>query len=153
MIIDVTNNRGGDIKQCLNIINLLLNNISTICVIKNAKSAKTKLISEGIGTCINIVILVNEYTSSAAELLVSAIKSNGGIIIGKKTYGKSTIQSILPLTEYDGSALKITVSEFYTPNNEKINGVGIRPNYEMDINNLLDSNMNDIISFVKSVFK
>ena len=79
----------------------------------------------------DMVVLVNGYSASASEILTGALKDNGRAqIVGTKTYGKGVIQSVLELT--DGSVLKLTVNEYYTPNEIKINKIGIEPDYSLE---------------------
>ena len=74
-----------------------------------------------------IVVLVNENSASASEIFAGALKDlNEAKIVGTTTYGKGVIQELLSFK--DGSGLKVTVQEYYTPNRNKINGVGIEPN-------------------------
>ena len=80
----------------------------------------------------DIVVLVNEYTASASEILAAALSDNEeATIVGEKTYGKGVIQNAFPLA--DGSVLKLTVSEYLTPNGDKINKIGITPDVEVTI--------------------
>ena len=73
-----------------------------------------------------IVVLVNGGSASAAEILAAALRQNNrATLIGRRTYGKGTVQTILPLS--DGQALKLTTSRYYTPSGTSINGVGITP--------------------------
>ena len=75
---------------------------------------------------IPVVLLVNENSASASEILAGALKDNNRAkIVGTKTYGKGVIQELLRLK--DGSAIKLTTEEYYTPNRTKINKVGIEP--------------------------
>ena len=74
-----------------------------------------------------MVVLTNEYSASASEIFAGAIKDYGvGTLIGTQTFGKGIVQSLFPLS--DGSAIKITVSRYYTPAGNNIHGVGITPN-------------------------
>lgn len=74
-----------------------------------------------------IVVLVNENTASASEILAGALKDHKkATIVGTKTYGKGVIQQVLTLKS--GAGLKITVEEYYTPNRTKIDKNGIEPN-------------------------
>ena len=83
-------------------------------------------------TLLPIVILVNENTASASEILTGALQDNEkAIVIGNNTYGKGVIQELYSLK--DGSGLKVTTSEYYTPNRNKINKIGITPDYEIDL--------------------
>ena len=79
-----------------------------------------------------IVVLVNENTASSSEIFAAALKENNKAkIIGTKTYGKGVIQESITLS--DGSGIKITTEEYYTPNRNKINKIGITPDIEVDL--------------------
>ena len=79
-----------------------------------------------------IILLVNENTASASEILAGALKDhNKAKIIGTKTYGKGVIQQLMTLE--DGSGLKVTIEEYFTPNRNKINGVGIDPDEVVEL--------------------
>ena len=74
----------------------------------------------------NLTVLVNGGTASAAEILAAALHDNGrAVLIGRRTYGKGSVQTILPLV--DGEAVKLTTSLYRTPRGVSINGVGIEP--------------------------
>ena len=80
----------------------------------------------------SIALLVNENTASAAEVLTAALKEQKDVdVIGKLTYGKGTVQQSIPFR--DGSAIKYTVAQWLTPKDNKINGVGITPDYDVDL--------------------
>ena len=73
-----------------------------------------------------LTVLVDGYTASASEIFSGAVKDYGiGTIVGTQTFGKGIVQSILDLG--DGTSLKITVAEYFTPSGENIHGVGITP--------------------------
>lgn len=77
-----------------------------------------------------VVVLTNQGSASASEILVAALKDNKKAeIVGEKTFGKGVIQELVYLS--NGGALKVTSAEYYTPNEEKINKVGIEPNYKV----------------------
>ena len=79
-----------------------------------------------------IVVLVNEYSASASEIVAGALKDlNEATLVGKTTYGKGVIQQLLSLS--NGAGLKVTVEEYYTPNRTKIDRVGIKPNEEVNL--------------------
>ena len=87
---------------------------------------------EGISIDIETIILTNENTASASEILAGALKDLGKAkIVGTKTYGKGVIQEILRLK--DGSGIKITTEEYQTPNHNKINEVGIEPDEKVEL--------------------
>lgn len=133
LIIDLRNNGGGLVDQALKIADYIVDKGSVVLyeVDKNGKEEVKK--SEN-APIINmpIVILTNENTASASEILSGALKDLGKAkIVGKKTYGKGVIQQILTLK--DGSGIKITTEEYQTPNRNKINKVGIEPDETVDL--------------------
>lgn len=94
-----------------------------------------------------LAVLVNGNSASASEILAGAIKDYGkGTLVGTTTFGKGIVQRVLPLT--DGTALKLTISAYYTPNGNNIHGVGIEPDvvcefdsdayYDEDVDNQLE---------------
>ena len=88
-----------------------------------------------------IVILTNENTASASEILAGALKDLGKAkIVGTKTYGKGVIQQILSLK--DGSGIKITTEEYQTPNHNKINKIGIEPDETVELPEDIESVLN-----------
>ena len=119
--------------EAIEIANCIADKGSTllITVDKNKKEEITKSKKDPI---INmpIVVLVNENTASASEILAGALKDlNKATIVGKKTYGKGVIQQFITLS--DGSGLKITSEEYFTPNRTTINKVGIEPNEVVEL--------------------
>lgn len=132
LIIDLRDNGGGIVSEALNIADTMIDKDETLLITKGksdeeevTKSENDKIID------LPIVLLVNENTASASEILAAALKEdNGTTIIGKQTYGKGVIQTIYKLT--DGSGLKLTTEEYFTPNHNTINKVGITPDIEVN---------------------
>lgn len=133
LIIDLRYNGGGVVTEALQIADFMVpkNEILLITKDKNeqeeiTKSSKDKIID------MPIVVLVNEYSASASEILAGILKEDiNAELIGTKTYGKGVIQTVYPLS--DGSGLKITTNEYYTPNRNKINKIGIEPTIEIKL--------------------
>lgn len=133
LIIDLRNNGGGIVDQALEITDYMTDKDSVLLyeVDKNNKETVKKAKENAI---INmpIIILTNENTASASEILAGALKDLGKAkTVGTTTYGKGVIQQILKLN--DGSGLKITIEEYQTPNRNKINKVGIEPDEKVEL--------------------
>ena len=134
LIIDLRNNGGGLVDESLRIAELIVPKGSKMLITKD-KSNNTQISTSNKEQIINmpIVILVNEYTASASEILTAAIKENVNCkVIGTQTYGKGIIQGIYSLKD-EKTALKITMQEYYTPNENKIHKVGITPDIIIEL--------------------
>lgn len=131
LIIDLRNNGGGIVDEALQIADYILDKDSTMLI--TADKNKTEEIETSKNDPIidvPVIILVNNETASASEILAGAIQDyKKATIVGEKTFGKGVIQELYTLN--DGSGLKITIKEYFTPNRNKINKVGITPNYEI----------------------
>lgn len=133
LIIDLRNNGGGLVDQALKIADYMAEKDSVLLyeVDKKGneevkKSENNPIISEP------VIILTNENTASASEILAGALKDLGKAkIVGTKTYGKGVIQQILSVK--DGSGIKLTVEEYQTPNRNKINKIGIEPDETVEL--------------------
>lgn len=133
LIIDLRNNGGGIVDQALQIADYVADKDSVLLyeVDKNNKETVKKAKTDPI---INmpIIILTNENTASASEILAGALKDLGKTkTVGTTTYGKGVIQQILKLS--DGSGLKVTIEEYQTPNRNKIHKIGIAPDEEVKL--------------------
>lgn len=138
LIIDLRANGGGVVDEALAIADLICDK-GQITLIKEDKDGKEQIIKSEKDPKINmpIVVLTNIGTASASEILASALSENGKAkLVGEKTFGKGVIQELIYLP--NGGALKVTTSEYFTPNKNKINQVGISPDYEVsyDVTNL-----------------
>lgn len=133
LIIDIRNNGGGLVDEALEIADYIIEKDKTllITVDKNNNEEITKAEEDAIIN-VPIILLINESSASASEILAGALKDNGkATIVGEKSYGKGVIQELLTLS--DGSGLKITTNEYFTPNRNKINEVGITPDVEVNL--------------------
>ena len=127
LIIDLRNNGGGLVEEALKMADYIVPKGKELLITtdKNGKEEIKKATADPIIDQ-KIILLVNENTASASEILAGALKDNEkATIIGTKTYGKGVIQQILTLKS--GAGIKVTIEEYYTPNRNKINKVGIKP--------------------------
>ena len=142
LIIDLRNNGGGIVDEAIDIADYIADKDSTL-LITTDKNEKEEITKAKVDPIINmpIVIMVNENTASASEILAGALKDlNKATLVGVKTYGKGVIQGVMTLS--DGSGLKLTTEEYMTPNREKINKKGIEPNEEVKLPDTVKNVMN-----------
>lgn len=133
LIIDIRDNGGGVVDESIDILDMLCDKDKTLLITmdKNGKETITKSKNKAI-IDLPIIVLTNEYSASASEIFAGALKDNNRAkLVGTKTYGKGVIQTLMKLS--DGSGLKMTTEEYYTPNRNKINKVGIDPDYEIKL--------------------
>lgn len=133
LIIDLRDNTGGLVDEALSIADMIVPKNKTMLITKDSKENKeiTKA-EQDVMIDMEIVVLVNEYSASASEILVGCLKDNEeASIVGTKTYGKGVIQNVFSLS--DGSILKLTTAEYFTPNETKINKEGIEPDVTVEL--------------------
>lgn len=131
LIIDLRNNPGGLVNEVLNIANMLVGDGIMLKV--EYGDGTTKVYNSNSSKCnIPLVVLVNENSASASEILAGCVKDlNAGTVIGITTFGKGIMQSVMPLE--DGGGVSITVAKFYTASMSEIHGKGIVPDIEIEL--------------------
>ena len=133
LIIDLRNNGGGLVDEALQIADYIVpkGKELLITVDKDNKEVIEKA-EQDVLIDMPIVVLVNENSASASEILAGALKDlEEATLVGTTTYGKGVIQQVLSLR--NGSGLKVTVEEYYTPDRNKIDGVGIEPDETVEL--------------------
>ena len=131
LIIDLRGNPGGNVTTVCAVAEELLPE-GLIFYMEDKNGKRTEYKCNGADWDIPLVVLVNEYSASASEILSGAVKDSGiGKIVGKKTYGKGVVQNLIPLE--DGSAIKITIANYYTRGGNDINLKGVEPDVEVDL--------------------
>jgi carboxyl-terminal processing protease len=133
IVLDLRNNGGGYINAAVDISSIFIKNGEPVVQVKD-KTGNSKVHSARgeLKTDLPLVILVNKYSASASEITAGALKDyKRGILLGTKTFGKGSVQQLLPFP--DGSALKITVSHYYTPLGNDIDKKGLEPDYKVDM--------------------
>lgn len=158
LILDLRSNPGGSLSVVVDIARQILPK-GLIVYTEDKNGHREEYTGDGENELqIPLVVLVNENSASAAEILSGAIKDYGkGTLIGTTTYGKGIVQRVLPLT--DGTALKLTISAYYTPNGNNIHGIGIEPDivcefdseayYEDGVDNQLESAKEEIQKMIE----
>lgn len=150
LILDLRSNPGGGLTVVVDIARQILPE-GLIVYTEDRSGKRTEYSCDGDNELqMPLVVLVNGSSASASEILAGAIKDYGkGTLIGTTTFGKGIVQRILPLT--DGSALKLTVSAYYTPNGNNIHNIGIEPDIEceLDVDAYYDNNIDSQLERAK----
>lgn len=133
LIIDLRDNGGGLLTACLDMVSRFVPDEKLIVYTEDKDGNRTKYNSDSVDVLnLPIVLLVNENSASASEIMTGCLKDYGiATVIGETTYGKGIVQNIMPLP--DGSAVKMTVSKYYTPHGNDIHEVGITPDITVEM--------------------
>ncbi len=153
VIIDVRNNPGGTLKAAVGVSDLFLNK----GVIVSARGRDNKLMftysanQDDIADGLPMVIIVNKKSASAAEIFAGAMQDNNrAIVVGVNTYGKGSIQEVIPLSK--GGAIILTTARYYRPSGNPITSSGIRPDVKIvDYNYFKDSKYNSRVDLKQDI--
>ena len=157
-IVDLRNNPGGLLTQAINITDLFLND-GEIVSTKGRKMSETRRFFARKGDAINgkpIIVITNNGSASASEIFAGALKDHKrAIILGENTYGKGSVQSIIPLK--NGGGMRLTISKYYLPSGKSISEVGVTPDILVEekgdgfkINSETDNQLNYAVNLLKS---
>ena len=149
LIVDVRDNPGGSTETLEAIASCVLPKGAVIYYTADKNDNKQYFKSEMDGEDVPLVVLANENSASASEIFVGAVKDNKrGVVVGTKTFGKGLVQEIVPLR--DGSAIKITIEKYYTPNGNYIHGKGIEPDYVVELEGESDTQLEKALEILKN---
>ena len=157
-VIDLRNNPGGLLTQAINITDFFLDD-GEIVSTKGRKISETRKFFARKGDEVNgkpVVILINNGSASASEILAGALKDHKrAIILGENSYGKGSVQSIIPLR--NGGGMRLTISKYYLPSGKSISEVGVTPDIlveeigdDFKINSEKDNQLNYAIKLFNS---
>lgn len=157
LIIDLRSNTGGFLSAAEDVSNLFIEKGEIIYSLKNKELTQPVKDNTDSKTDYKMIVLIDEGTASAAEITAAALKdSYGATLVGKKSFGKGKVQQTVSLS--GGAMAKYTSAKWYRPNGECIDGVGISPDYEVDltiekdkngnITNVVDSQLNKAIELL-----
>ena len=147
IILDLRDNLGGLLNEAISIGKLFVPK-GPIVYVQDKEGDLTVYESNLRKTKYQLVVLVNERSASASEILAGAIKDReAGVLVGTQTFGKALVQSLIPIT--DGSIIKLTTAVYLTPNKTLINGVGIEPDYIVENDALEDLQLEKAIELLK----
>ena len=155
-ILDLRNNPGGLLTQAINITDFFLNG-GEIVSTKGRNASETRKFFAKKGDQIKgkpIIVLINNGSASASEIFAGALKDHKrAIILGENSYGKGSVQSIIPLR--NGGGMRLTISKYYLPSGDSISEVGVTPDIlieESDINFKMNSKNDNQLNYALSLF-
>ncbi len=157
-ILDLRNNPGGLLVQAINITDIFLDN-GEIVSTKGRKSSETRKFFAKKGDETRgkpIIVLINNGSASASEIFAGALKDHKrAIILGENSYGKGSVQSIIPLS--NGGGMRLTISKYYLPSGDSISEVGVVPDIfveevgeDFKINTKSDNQLNYALNLFNS---
>lgn len=137
VIIDMRNNPGGILHTAVVLASKFLPNNAVVVIEEDAQDKQSRLYTTGAHPFVDIpvVVMINEGSASASEILAGALKDNREdvVIVGAQSFGKGSVQELIPTSA--ATAAKITVAKWLTPNGEQINDKGITPDHEVEYTN------------------
>lgn len=128
LVLDLRDNGGGLLTACIEVADEFLDE-GVVVYVEGKDKERSEYTAEDGKTDIETVVLVNENSASAAEILAAALKDNGFKTVGQKTFGKGVIQSTAQFD--DGSALKLTILQYFSPKGNVIHEKGVTPEYKI----------------------
>lgn len=150
LVLDLRNNPGGLLTTCVEIAKKLVPKGEIVSIVDKQGNKETYSSSLEAPEY-PLVVLINKNSASASEILSGAIQdTKAGTIIGNTSYGKGSVQTILPMFEDD--AVKLTIAKYYTPSGRSIDGTGITPDIEinLDENATSDTQLNKALEVLKA---
>ena len=154
IILDLRDNPGGLLDECVKVANKFVPKGPVVSVVTRdgRRDTSTSNLEAVKYPC---VVLVNGGSASASEIVAGAIQDTGaGTLVGTKTFGKGSVQTIMRLD--GGAAIKLTIAKYYTPGGRSINGVGIEPDVKVDLpekrdgTEMRDTQLGKVLEIVKS---
>ena len=155
-ILDLRNNPGGLLTQAINITGFFLDD-GEIVSTKGRKASETRKFFAKKGDAIKgkpVIVLINNGSASASEIFAGALKDHKrAIILGENSYGKGSVQSIIPLR--NGGGMRLTISKYYLPSGKSISEVGVTPDIfveEAGSNFKINSENDNQLSYALKLF-
>ena len=134
IVLDLRNNPGGQLSQAIETVDLFVD--KGVIVSQKGKNKEDDEYFDASSTTtvtdVPMIVLVNEGSASASEIVSGALQDmKRAIIVGKKTFGKGSVQRIIPITDDQSEAIKLTIAKYYLPSGRTIQAVGIDPDVEV----------------------
>lgn len=147
LVIDLRDNGGGTVASCIEVTDALMGE-STIVTMEDRYGQSEEYTSDKEKTSLPYVVLVNENSASAAEIMAAAVKDNtDNPVVGTTTFGKGIVQMTGDIG--DGSALKLTIMQYFSPDGTVIHQKGVKPDYVVKNNGDVDTQLKKAIELLK----
>lgn len=148
IILDLRDNPGGLLNQAIDISKIFVKEGPVVHIKEKNKPLVTH-ISTNKTLKYKLVVLINENSASASEIFAGAVKdTKSGYLIGQKTFGKGIVQAMIPLR--NGSIIKMTTSEYLTPNKISIHGIGIMPDKVVENSGTVDLQLKEAVNQLRT---
>jgi carboxyl-terminal processing protease len=132
LILDLRYNHGGELNAAVQVASYFVSSGPVVYIVDKKGNVETKNPLKDSYLGLPLVVLVNEESASAAEIVAGAIKDNGsGTLVGVKTFGKGIVQTVFPLDS--GTSVKLTTAKYLTPNKLDIHKIGIQPDIVVEL--------------------
>ena len=133
LVLDLRHNPGGLLDQAIKVCEKFLAKGEPIVTTEGRReNAKHEASGRNARPELPLVVLVNRFSASASEIVAGCLRDNDRAkIVGEKTFGKGSVQKILPINGQQGAALRLTTAKYYTPSHQVIHGKGIEPHHEV----------------------
>lgn len=141
LIVDVRNNPGGLLDSVVNVLDRILPPGLLVYTQDKYNNKETEMARDYKKINVPMAVLINGYSASASEIFAGTLQDyKVATIIGTTSYGKGIVQKVIPLS--DGTAVKLTVSKYYTPKGRNIHGIGIKPDIEVELDKEWQNQLN-----------
>jgi carboxyl-terminal processing protease len=130
IILDLRNNPGGSLKEAIGMVDLFVDNGVIVSQKGRSKEDEEKYFATKKATITNLpmVTIINSGSASASEIVSGALQDHKrAVVVGEKSFGKGSVQVVLPLNEAEDEAIKLTIAKYYLPNGRSIQAVGVEP--------------------------
>lgn len=150
-VLDLRNNPGGLLTSSVEVGNFFVPKGNIVSIVKRDGS-KESYDSKLEQPKYPLAVLINGGSASAAEIVAGAVQdTQAGTLVGTKSYGKGSVQVVVPM--YNGDALKLTIAKYYTPSGRCIDGVGIEPDAVVELDGKADNQLAKALEIVKEKIK
>lgn len=137
LIVDVRNNPGGMLDSVVAILDRVLPPGLLVYTEDKNNIREERFAEDKTKVSVPMAVLINGHSASASEIFAGTLQDyKTATIVGTKSFGKGIVQTVIPFkdgNEYDGTAVKLTISKYYTPNGRNIHGTGIKPDVEVEL--------------------